>query len=325
MAMTKLTRRALLAGLSASIAASVRANTAWPSRPINLVHGWPPGGPTDFAARIVADGLSRRLGQPLIVDARPGAAGTTAAGLVARAAPDGYTLIAIPGGHASAAALYRKLPYRTVEDFSLISMVAEYPFVLATYPDNTIRSIAELIAEARSRKTPLLYGTPGIGTTHHLLVELLATMADVKFQHVPYRGSAQVVTDLTGKRLDFMVDPPTLIANLASEHALRALGVTSEHRSFNLPDVPTISEAGVAGYAVTSWQGLAAPAGLPASIVDRLNSEIAALLQEPSVIAQLRNAGNEPRPSSPDAFKARVAADIDKWVGVVASANIERI
>jgi tripartite-type tricarboxylate transporter receptor subunit TctC len=133
------------------------------------------------------------------------------------------------------------------------------------------------------------------------------------------------VTDLIGKRLDFMVDPPTLIANLASEHALRALGVTSEHRSFNLPDVPTISEAGVAGYAVTSWQGLAAPAGLPASIVDRLNSEIAALLQEPSVIAQLRNAGNEPRPSSPDAFKARVAADIDKWVGVVASANIERI
>lgn len=323
--MTKLTRRALLAGLSASIATAVRANTAWPNHPITLVHGWPPGGPTDTVARIVADGLSRRLGQPLIVDARSGAAGTTAAGQVARAAPDGYTLTAINGGHASAVALYRKLPYRTVEDFSLISMVAEYPFVLATYPDNTIRSIAELIAEARSRTTPLLYGTPGVGTTHHLLVELLAKMVNVKFQHVPYRGSVQVVTDLIGKRLDFVVDPPTLLAKLASEGALRALGVTGERRFFSLPDVPTISESGVDGYAATSWQGLAAPAGLPASIVGRLNSEIAALLQEPSVIEQLRQVGNEPRPSSPDAFKARVAADIDKWVGVVASANIERI
>jgi tripartite-type tricarboxylate transporter receptor subunit TctC len=289
------------------------------------VHGWPPGGPTDTVARIVADGLSRRLGQPLIVDARPGAAGTTAAGQVARAVPDGYTLIAIPGGHASAAALYRKLPYRTVDDFSLISMVAEYPFVLATYPANAIRSTAELIAEARSRKTPLLYGTPGVGTTHHLLVELLAKMVNVKFQHVPYRGSAQVVTDLIGKRLDFMVDPPTLLAKLASEGALRALGVTGDRRFFSLPDVPTISESGVDGYAATSWQGLAAPADLPASIVSRLNSEIAGLLQEPSVIEQLRKVGNEPRPSSPDGFKARVAADIDKWVGVVASADIERI
>jgi tripartite-type tricarboxylate transporter receptor subunit TctC len=325
MAMTKLTRRAWLAGLSASIAAPVRADTAWPSRPITLVHGYPPGGPTDFVARVVADGLSQRLGQPLIVDARPGAAGTLAAGLVGRAAPDGYTLIALPGGHASAAALYLRLPYRSVEDFSFISMVAEYPFVLATYPDSTIRSVAELIAEARSRKTPPLYGSPGIGTTHHLLVEFLASMANVRFQHVPYRGSAQVVTDLIGKRLDFMVDPPTLLARLANEHALRALGVTGASRFFSLPDVPTISEAGVAGYAVTSWQGVAAPAGLSAAIVRRLNSEIAALLQEPSVIERLRKMGNEPSPSSPDAFRTRVIADIDKWVGVVAGANIERI
>jgi tripartite-type tricarboxylate transporter receptor subunit TctC len=150
-------------------------------------------------------------------------------------------------------------------------------------------------------------------------------MVNAKFQHVPYRGSAQVVTDLIGKRLDFMVDPPTLLAKLAGERALRALGVTGDRRFFSLPDVPTISESGVSGYAATSWQGLAAPAGLPASTVGRLNGEIAALLQEPSIIEQLRKVGNEPRPSSPDAFKARVAADIDKWVGVVASANIEPI
>jgi len=174
-------------------------------------------------------------------------------------------------------------------------------------------------------------GTAGVATLLALLSKTderympLAQMVNVKFQHVPYRGSAQVVTDLISKRLDFMVDPPTLLANLASEHALRALGVTGARRFFGLPDVPTISESGVAGYTVTSWQGLAAPAGMPASIVGRLNSEIAALLQEPSVIEQLRKVGNEPAPSSPDAFKARVAADIEKWVGVVASADIERI
>jgi tripartite-type tricarboxylate transporter receptor subunit TctC len=323
--MTKLTRRTVLAGLSASIAAPVRANTAWPNRPITLVHGWPPGGPTDAIARILSEGLARGLGQPVVVDPRPGAAGTTAAAHVVRAAPDGYTLFAIPGGHASAAALYGKLAYRTVEDFSMISMVAEYPFVFATYPDHPMRSIKDLLAEARSRGTPLLYGTPGVGTTHHLLVELLAKMANVRFQHVPYRGSAQVVTDLIGKRLDFMVDPPTQVARLAREGQLRALGVTDEARFFSLPDVPTISEAAVPGYVATSWQGLIGPAGMPAPIVERLNAEVAALLSEPSVIERLRALGNNPRPSSSADFRARIIADVDKWTGVVAAANIERI
>jgi tripartite-type tricarboxylate transporter receptor subunit TctC len=325
MAMTELTRRAVLAGLSAIVTTPVHADAAWPSRAITLTHGWPPGGPTDFVARILAEGLSRRLGQPIVVDPRPGAAGTTAAAQVARAAPDGHTLIAIPGGHATAAALYSKLPYRTIDDFSMIGMIAEYPFVVATYPDHPIGSVADLLVEARSRTTPLLYGTPGIGTTHHLLVELLASMANVRLQHVPYRGSAQVVTDLVGKRLDFMVDPPTLVAKLAKDGQLRALAVTGATRFFGLPDVPTVSEAAVPGYVATSWQGLAGPAGMPASIVARLNSEIAALLAEPSTIERLRTQGNDPRPSSSDGFKARVTADIDKWAGVVAAANIERI
>lgn len=323
--MTKLTRRAVLAGLSASTVASAHADTAWPNRPMTLVHGWPPGGPTDTVARILAEGLSRRLGQPIMIDPRPGAAGTTAAGRVARAAPDGYTLIAIPGGHASAAALYSQLPYRTIDDFSMIGMIAEYPFVLATYPDHPVQSIADLLVEARARKTPLLYGTPGIGTTHHLMVELLAKMANVKFQHIPYRGSAQVVTDLVGKRIDFMVDPPTLIANLARDGQLRALAVTGSTRFFSLPEIPTISETAVPEYVVTSWQGLAGPADMPTTIVERLNDEIAAVLREPSVVERLRKLGNEPRPLSPEEFKARIIADVGKWTGIVAAANIERI
>jgi tripartite-type tricarboxylate transporter receptor subunit TctC len=325
MAMTKLTRRAVLGGLATSAVAPLRADPAWPSRPITLVHGWPPGGPTDTVARILADGLARCLGQPVVIDPRPGAAGTTAAAHVARAAPDGYTLIAMPGGHASAAALYSKLPYRTIEDFTMIGMIADYPFVLATHPDHAIRSVADLLREARARSAPLLYGTPGIGTTHHLLVELLAKMANVRFQHVPYRGSAQVVTDLVGKRTDFMVDPPTLVAKMARDGQVRALATTGITRFVSLPEVPTVAEAGVADYVATSWQGLAGPAGIPVSIVERLNAEIAAILTERSVIERLHALGNDPRPLSPDEFKARVIADVSKWTSVVGDANIERL
>ena len=323
--MTKFTRRTVLAGLAAVLTTPGRSDTGWPNRPITLVHGFAPGGPTDTVARIVAEELSKRLGQQVVVDGRPGASGTTAAGQVARAAPDGYTLIAIPGGHATAEVLYRRLPYRTVDDFSMISMTSEYPFAFVTYSDHTIRTMADLIGTARSRKTPLLYGSPGIGSVHHLSVELLASMANIRLQHIPYRGSAQTVTDLIGKRIDFMIDAPTLILEFVRNGRLRALGVTGASRFFSLPNVPTISETALPGYVITSWQGLAGPVGLPASIVDRLNGEMAEILAEPVVIERLRNLGNDPKFSSPGEFRARVVADIEKWTGVVAAANIERI
>jgi len=323
--MTKFTRRTVLAGLAAVLTTPGRSDTGWPNRPITLVHGFAPGGPTDTVARIVAEELSKRLGQQVVVDGRPGASGTTAAGQVARAAPDGYTLIAIPGGHATAEVLYRRLPYRTVDDFSMISMTSEYPFAFVTYSDHTIRTMADLIGTARSRKTPLLYGSPGIGSVHHLSVELLASMANIQLQHIPYRGSAQTVTDLIGKRIDFMIDAPTLILEFVRNGRLRALGVTGASRFFSLPNVPTISETALPGYVITSWQGLAGPVGMPASIVDRLNGEMAEILAEPVVIERLRNLGNDPKFSSPGEFRARVVADIEKWTGVVAAANIERI
>jgi tripartite-type tricarboxylate transporter receptor subunit TctC len=150
-------------------------------------------------------------------------------------------------------------------------------------------------------------------------------MAKLPLQHVPYRGSAQAITDLIGKRIDLMIDPPTAQMELIRKGTLRALGVTGETRFFGLPDVPTIAEAGLPGYVVTSWQGLAGPTGIPPSVVERLNSEIAAVLAEPAVVDRLRTLGNEPRPSSPDAFKARVAADIEKWSNVVSGAKIERL
>jgi len=297
----------------------------FPNRSVRIVVPYPPGGNVDITARTVQVALGEALGQQVVVDGRPGASGTTAAGQVARAAPDGYTLIAIPGGHATAEVLYRRLPYRTVDDFSMISMTSEYPFAFVTYSDHTIRTMADLIGTARSRKTPLLYGSPGIGSVHHLSVELLASMANIQLQHIPYRGSAQTVTDLIGKRIDFMIDAPTLILEFVRNGRLRALGVTGASRFFSLPNVPTISETALPGYVITSWQGLAGPVGMPASIVDRLNGEMAEILAEPVVIERLRNLGNDPKFSSPGEFRARVVADIEKWTGVVAAANIERI
>ena len=323
--MTGLTRRTALAGFTTFVAIPAYPDTAWPSRPITLVHGFAAGGPTDTVARIIAEGLTTRLRQQVVVDPRPGASGTTAAGQVARAVPDGYTLIAIPGGHATAEALYKKLPYKTIDDFSMISMASEYPFVFVTNADHKIQTVADLINNARSQKIPLLYGSPGIGSVHHLAIALLAKMADVQLQHVPYRGSAQVITDLLGKRIDFMIDPPTLLIEFLRSGQLRPLAVTGATRYFSLPDVPTVSEAALPGYVVTSWQGLAGPAGIAASVADRLNRVVADILTEPATVERLKALGNNPRPSSRDEFKARVVADIDKWTGVVAAAHIERI
>jgi tripartite-type tricarboxylate transporter receptor subunit TctC len=323
--MIALTRRTVLAGFATLAAIPARANPAWPNRPITLVHGFVAGGATDIVARILAEGLTRRLGQQVVVEPRPGASGTAAAGHVARAVPDGHTLIAIPGGHATAEALYKKLPYKTIDDFSMISMISEYPFVFVTHADHKIQTAVDLIRTARSQSTHLLYGTPGIGSVHHLAIEQMAKMANVRLQHVPYRGGTQVVTDLLGKRIDFMIDPPTLLIEFVQAGTLRPLATTGATRFFGLPDVATVSEMALPGYVVTSWQGLAGPAGIPTPIVERLNIEVADILAERATIERLRAVGNDPRPSSREEFKARVVADIDKWTGVVADAQIERI
>jgi tripartite-type tricarboxylate transporter receptor subunit TctC len=260
-----------------------------------------------------------------VVDPKPGAGGTTAAGIVARAAPDGYTLAIIPGGHAVAAAIYKKLPYSPVDDFSWISMLTDFPFVLATYPDHPIKNVADLIKAAQSQEARLTCATPGNGTGQHLSTELFATMAKIKLQHLPYRASSQATTDLLGKRIDFQMDTPTALLELVKDGKLRAIGTTGTSRFFALPNVPTIAEAGVPGYTVTSWLGIAAPSGLPANIAKRLNAEVAAVLGEPATMEKLKVLGSETKPTSAEDFKARVVSDIAKWTKVVGDSNIERI
>jgi tripartite-type tricarboxylate transporter receptor subunit TctC len=321
----KLTRRSALAGLSACVAAPALAQSNRNERVITLVHGFTTGGNVDIVGRIIAERLGARIGQQIVIDPRPGAGGTTAAAWVARTPPDGSTLAILPGGHAVSAAIYNHLPYRPIDDFSWIGMMTDFPFIFATYPDHPAKSVSDLIRAARAQEGQLLCATPGNGTGQHLSLALFAAMAGIKVQHVPYRGSPPAITDLVAKRLDTLMDTPTALLEWVKDGRLRALATTGASRFFALPDVPTIAEAGVSGYAVTSWLGLAGPAGLPADMIARLNTELVAVLAEPATIEKLRNLGSETMPTTPDGFKSRVLADIEKWTQVVAQAGIARI
>ncbi|MCC6780099.1 MAG: tripartite tricarboxylate transporter substrate binding protein [Hyphomicrobiales bacterium] len=315
------TRRAALVGLSA-----ISAIPAWPQggRPITLMHGFTPGANVDIVARLVAEHLAKRLGQPIVVEPRPGAGGTVAAAMVARAAPDGATIAVLPGGHAVSAAIYNKLPYDTVEDFTYVAMLTDFPFILATYPDHPARTVGDVIASARADAGKFTCATAGNGTGMHLAFELFTAMAEVRIQHVPYRGSPQAIADLLGKRIDFQVDTPAALMPLIRDGQLRAIAVTGPEPFFMLPRVPAIADT-VKRYSVTSWLGVAGPPGLPAELVTRLNSEINAILAEPAVVERLRELGSNTRPTTPAGFKARVADDVAKWTKVVADAKISKV
>src|ERR1700731_1946798 len=304
----KFTRRAVVGGLAGvALAGKARAEADWPTRTITIIHGFPAGGPSDVIARLIADGLSRSLGQAVIVEPRPGASGTAAAARVSRATPAGYTLSVIPSGHASAAATFANLPYRSVDDFTTITLASEYPYVMATNVDSGIKSVAELISTARKRPNPLLYGTPGVGSGPHLAIELFAIETKIKVLHVPYRGSAPAVMEFirNGK--------------------LRALAVSSAKEYFALPSAPTIAESGVPGFDVSAWQGLVAPAGLPEPIVNRLNAETVRILKDPATVERMHTFGNEPAPTTPDEFKKRLVDDIAKWTAVAEQIHFEKI
>jgi tripartite-type tricarboxylate transporter receptor subunit TctC len=323
--MIKLSRRTVLAGLSAIAVVPARAEAVWPSRTITLMHGFPPGGPVDTLSRILADGLSKRLGQSVAVEPKPGASGTTAGGLVAHAAADGYTLMAAGATFTATAAMFNSLPYKPTEDFTFISTTAEFPLVLVTHPDSPIHSVADLIRIARSNKNPLQYGTAGLGSLMHLAMELFAKEAHIQLQHIPYQGGMPAITDLLAKRVDLVLDPPTVPLQFVKDDKLRPLAVTGASRFFALPDVPTMVEIGIPGYVVTGFQGIAAPPRLPDAITTKINRALADVLSEPAVIEKLKKAGNSPKPSSPEECKARVVADIALWKNVVAEAHLARI
>lgn len=321
---TILSRRATVAALASSVVMPNIARAAWPEGNVTIVHGFAAGGNADVVSRIMADALTRKFGKQFVVEPKPGAGGTLAAAYAARARPDGAILAVLPGGHTVSAAIYKQLPYRTVEDFTWISLMTDYPFVLATYPDHPVKNLSQLIEYARKTPDPMLCANVGNGSGQHLAGELLAALAKIPLKEVPYKGGAEGMLDVIGKRIDLIMDTPTILLEQIRNGQLRALGVTGSTPFFALPDTPTIGSV-VPGYETGSWLGMAAPLGLPTEIETRLRQALFEILAEPEIVAKLRGLGNLAVPSTGAEFRARVEAEVVKWTKVVADAKIERI
>ncbi|MEY4157148.1 MAG: hypothetical protein RJB64_1869, partial [Pseudomonadota bacterium] len=296
----------------------------YPERPIKILQGFAPGGNADNIARTVGTEMAKGLGQSMVVEAQTGAGGTIASAAVARAKPDGYTLLLATGGHVVAGALYANLPYKTVADFEMISTITFFPFLVVTSAESKYKSCADLMAAAQKDAQALTYGTAGIGSTHHLAGELLAKMAKVNMLHVPYRGDAASITAMLANDVSFIIAPPTAVMANIKAGKLRALGTTGAQRWAGLPDLPTVAEQGVAGYDVRSWAGLMAPAGTPRPIIDRLQQEVQKALQVSAVKSRLEDMGGEARGSTPEDMRAMVNAELQKWTQVVADAKIPK-
>ena len=313
--MNAIPRYALL--LIAFFAAGASPAQDYPSRPVRIVVPFAPGGSTDVLARLVGQKLGERSGQPVIVENRAGAGGNIGAEQVARSAPDGYTLLLGGVPHAISANLYSKLRYDLAKDLAAIAEVASFPSAIVLHPSLPAHSVKELIALARVRPGQLIFGSAGNGSPNHLALELFKTMAGVDMVHVPYKGSGQLVGDLLAGQVQLAsMGLPVAIPHVQSGK-LRAVAVTGAARSSLLPEVPTVSEAGLPGFEVTSWYGVFGPTGLPASIVVKLNSEIGSAVTAADVKERLAALGAEPSVKSPDQFGRYVRQEITKWAKVV--------
>ena len=304
-------------------ARSAYAQQDYPTKPIRLLVGVAPAGDTDILARAVGGKLSENLRQQVIIDNRPGANHIIAGELTAKAAPDGYTMQMVPEGFVINASMYTKLPFDPLRDFSAIAIVAQVPNVLVIHPSIPSRTVKDFIAFERARPGQLSYGSSGVGSPSHMSGELFKVLTGVEHTHVPYKGQDLAMIDLIGGHLQLAF--PSIPASVAyiKSGRLIALGVTTAQRASALPDVPTIQEAGVAGYEVSGWYGIIGPAGMPKPLLARLNREINTILQVPQTRDQLSREGAEPRTASPDEFAAAMSADLLKWAKVVAAAGLK--
>ena len=314
---------ALASAMIAGAAMAQAPDAGWPERPIRLVVPFPAGSSTDIIARIIAQKLGHRVGQQIVIENRAGASGNIGADAVAKAAPDGYTIgIATASTHAVAASLSANLPYDPIRDFAPVSMIGSQPYVLVLYPGLPAHNLAELLALAKAKPGTLNYGSAGVASLAHLATALLASMAGVTLTHVPYKSTAQSVTDMMTGRLDmqFATIAPTLPNIQAGQ--LRALVTSGRTRVAALPEVPTVAESGIAGYEAALWVSFVAPPSTPAAIVARLNREVNEILSSAEGKEALVAQGMEAQPGPPDAVTERIRTDIEKWRAVVTKAGI---
>jgi len=301
--------------------ASVSAQS-WPSRPVRLIVPYPAGGATDILGRIISEKLAPMIGQPVIVENRAGASGNIGFDAVAKAAPDGYTLLMATANITINRAFNDKLPYNVLTDFQPISQVVSSQNLLVARPTLPVSNVRELIAYGKANPGKLTYGSSGIGTPL-LCVELLKALGGITAVHVPYKGDTPAITDLMGGQVDLYCSTIVGLAPFTKTGKLKALGVTSNKRADSIPDVPTIAEAGVQGYELSSWYGVLAPANTPRAIVDQLNAAIVKIVAMPDVQQKMIEGGSEPKSSTPAELMDRIRSDTDKFTRLVKEANIK--
>ncbi|RZM00299.1 MAG: tripartite tricarboxylate transporter substrate binding protein [Variovorax sp.] len=315
-------RRALTA-LALTFATTLAAAQAFPTKPITLVVPFPPGGSSDALARSLTTGLSQSLGQPVIVESRPGAGATVGADFVAKARPDGYTLLMGAVHHAIATSVYRKLPYDFEKSFAPITTVALVPNVLVVNARSPATDVKGLIALAKASPGKLSYGSNGNGTVQHLIGTQFAQQAGVDLLHVPYKGSAPLTTDLLGGQVDMSFDTLTPLVQHIKGGKLRALAVTTAQRSGTLPDVPTLAESGLAGFDQGTWFGILAPAATPKEIVAKLNAEMVKIIQSPDFKRRMDEIGAEPVADTPAQMAQRIRDDTARYARLVKESKVE--
>lgn len=318
-------KRSLIHGflaLTVAACAAAHAQDAWPTRPIKLLVGFAPGGSSDMVARLIATPLGERLGQPVVVENRAGAGGNIAAEAVAKAAPDGYTLVLLPSGHSSNAAMKKNLPFDAVNDFAWVSTVTTYPLTLSVKPDSPITSFKDFIARVKAEPNRYTYTSVGVGTAMHLFGEWLMAESGGVATHVPFRGGTAPMMELLAGRVDVMIDTMTTTAPLFKDGRVRVLATTAPAGQQALPGVPAVADS-FPTVVFDSWLGVAGTKGTPPAIVDRLNRELRAVLEQPAVKQKLIDWGGSPRASTPTEFRNRVEGEIRQLSKIVIDRKIE--
>ena len=306
----------------ASAGAQANAQT-WPDKPVHVIVAFTPGSATDVIARSMSNELSARLGQPVIVENRPGAGGTIAAAQVAKAAPDGYTLLVNSSGHTVNPWIYAKLPYDTAKDLMGVSLLARQPNVLVISPDKGWKRVNDLVEQAKAQPGKMSFASAGVGSATHMNGEKFKAAAGIDVLHVPYKGTPEALNDVMGGRVEYFFSPVVSALSLVRDNRVKALAVGSPQRSSVLPDVPTTEEAGYKGSAYNYWAGLLAPAGTPPAVIERLNKELIAVLALPEVRERLAKIGADPSPTSPSEFDALVVRELAENGELIKAAGIK--
>jgi tripartite-type tricarboxylate transporter receptor subunit TctC len=316
--------QALALCLALSVSGIAGAQT-YPDKPVRLLHGFIAGGNADAVARIVATELAKNLGQAIVVEPKPGAGGTIAAAAVSQAKPDGYTLLLATGGHSIGGVMFEKLPYDTAKSFQAISALTSFPFLVVVNASSPYSNLSDMLKAGKAGTKPLTFGSAGLGTGQHMTGELLAQRSATPATHVPYRGESAAITAILSNEVDFILVAPTAAVSHVKSGKLRALAASGNVRWPGLPDVKTVAEQGVPGFEVRSWTALLAPANTPQPVIERLNSQVRLVLQDPALRARLVDAtGGDVQASSPQELQTAIEGDLKRWAQLVKDANIQR-